>query len=68
MTGTSVSLTWSPSTDNVGVVGYDVYESGTKLASVTSTSSTQGGLDCGTSYWFGVEALDGAGNRSARVL
>ena len=67
VTGTSVSLTWSPSIDNVSVVGYDIYESGTKLASATSTSSTQGGLRCGTSYGFGVESRDAAGNRSARV-
>ena len=64
---TSVSLTWSSSTDNVGVVGYDVFKNGAKTESVTSTSSTQGGLVCGTSYWFGVEALDAAGNRSTRV-
>ncbi|MBA2370750.1 MAG: fibronectin type III domain-containing protein, partial [Chloroflexi bacterium] len=67
VTVSSVSLTWSPSTDNVGVAGYDVYKNGTKMASVSSTSSTQGGLDCGTSYWFGVEAFDGAGNRSDRA-
>ncbi|MBA3401499.1 MAG: hypothetical protein H0U05_05865, partial [Actinobacteria bacterium] len=67
VTRTTVSLSWSSSTDNVGVAGYDVYRNGTKMSSVTSTSSTQGGLACGTSYWFGVEAVDAAGNRSARV-
>jgi len=65
-TTNSVSLSWSPSTDELGIAGYDVYRNGTKMASVTSTSSTQGGLACGTSYWFGVEALDTAGNRSER--
>ena len=64
---TSVSLTWNSSTDNVGVVGYDVYKNGAKMATVTSTSSIQGGLVCATSYWFGVEALDAAGNRSSRA-
>ena len=64
---TSVTLAWSPATDNVGVAGYDVYKNGAKMAFVTSTSSTQGGLACGSSNWFGVEALDAAGNRSARV-
>ena len=66
-TTSSVSLSWSPSTDTLGIAGYDVYRNGTKMTSVTSTSSTQGGLACGTSYWFGVEALDTAGNRSQRV-
>ena len=67
VTQTSLTLSWNASTDNVGVSGYDVYRNGTKMASVTSTSSSQGGLACGTAYWFGVEALDAAGNRSARV-
>ncbi len=66
-TTSSVSLSWSPSIDKLGIAGYDVYRNGTKMASVTSTSSNQGGLACGTSYWFGVEALDSSGNRSARV-
>ena len=64
---TSVSLRWNSSTDNVGVVSYDVFKNGAKMASVTSTSSIQGGLVCATSYWFGVEALDAAGNRSSRA-
>ena len=37
------------------------------MVSVSSTSFRHGGLRCGTSYWFGVEARDAAGNRSARV-
>ncbi|MGI8886634.1 MAG: fibronectin type III domain-containing protein [Gaiellaceae bacterium] len=67
VTAASVSLAWDSATDNVGVVGYDVYRNGTKMAHVTSTSSLQEGLACSTNYWFGVEAVDGAGNRSARV-
>ncbi len=67
VTGTAVSLTWSAATDNVGVAGYDVYRDGTKMTSVTSTSSNQSDLVCGTSYWFGVQAVDAAGNRSPRV-
>jgi chitodextrinase len=67
VTKTDLTLTWNASSDNVAVSGYDVYRNGTKMASVTSISSAQGGLTCGTSYWFGVEALDAAGNRSTRV-
>ena len=37
------------------------------MATVSSTSSSQSGLACDTSYFFGVEAFDAAGNRSARV-
>ncbi len=65
ITQTSLSLTWNPSTDNIGVTGYDVYRNGVKVAYVTSTSSPQTGLVCGTSYSFGVIAHDAAGNSSS---
>ena len=67
MTQTSVTLTWSAATDDVAVTGYDVYRNGTKVASVTDKSYLQGGLVCDSSNWFGVEALDAAGNRSERT-
>ena len=64
---TGLTLTWNASTDNVGVTGYDVYRNGTKMATVTSTSSSQTGLACGTSYAFGVVARDAAGNSSPQA-
>jgi len=67
VTQSSLTLTWNASTDNVGVAGYDVFRYGTKMASLTSISSDQTGLACATSYWFGVEAYDAAGNRSSRA-
>ena len=67
VTQSSLTLNWNASNDNVGVVAYDVYRNGTKMESTSSRSSSQTGLACATSYWFGVEALDAAGNRSARV-
>jgi chitodextrinase len=63
---TQVTLSWGAATDNVGVTAYDVYRNDTKMGSVTSTSATQSGLECGRAYSFGVEALDAAGNRSPR--
>ena len=48
----TVSLNWNASSDNVGVTGYDVYRNGTKVAPPTSTTSSQSGLTCGTSYAF----------------
>jgi chitodextrinase len=67
VTGTSLTLGWNASTDNVGVTGYDVYRNATKIASVTGTSSNQTGLACGTSYAFAVVSYDAAGNRSAQA-
>jgi polysaccharide biosynthesis protein PslG len=64
-TQTSISVSWSASTDNVGVGGYHLYRAGAKVDSTTATSYTFGGLSCGTSHTLAVEAHDAAGNRSA---
>ena len=67
VTESELTLSWGPATDNVGVVAYDVFRNGSNVASVSSTSFTHGGLVCDSLYWFGVEARDAAGNRSARA-
>ncbi|GIU94460.1 MAG: hypothetical protein KatS3mg012_0917 [Gaiellaceae bacterium] len=64
---TSLTLMWGASTDDTGVVGYDVYRGEARVATVTTTSYRQGELSCGTTYTFGVTAFDGAGNRSPRA-
>lgn len=63
-TSGSVSLTWSASTDNVGVTGYDIYRGGTLAGSSTGTSFTNSGLSPSTNYTFTVRAKDAAGNVS----
>jgi len=65
---TSVSLSWNASTDDVGVGGYGVYREGALVSSTSGTSYTVGGLACGTSYTFSVDAYDAAGNRSAKTF
>jgi chitodextrinase len=67
VTQTGLTLTWNASSDNVGVTGYDVYRNGTKMTTVSSTSSSQTGLACGTSYTLGVVARDAAGNSSSQA-
>src|SRR5207248_6412851 len=64
---TSISLSWSASTDNVGVTGYRVYRDATLLGSTSQANFTADGLSCGTSYSFQVEAYDAAGNTSPRT-
>ncbi len=64
-TQTTTTLSWSPSTDNVGVTGYDVYRNGTLLTFTASTSINITGLTANTSYSFFVRAKDAAGNISA---
>ena len=63
-TASAISLTWSASADNVGVAGYDVYKNGSTAGKTSQTSYTVSGLACGTTYTFGVDAFDAAGNHS----
>ena len=64
-TASSVSLSWSASTDNVGVSGYQVFRNGASVATVTGTSFTDTGLAASTGYAYTVKARDAAGNVSA---
>ncbi|MCX7922711.1 MAG: fibronectin type III domain-containing protein [Clostridia bacterium] len=61
---TSVRLTWTASTDNAGVKGYEIYRDGVKLKSESSTASTIGSLMPGSTYTFMVKAFDEVGNVS----
>src|SRR4029077_10089214 len=69
----SVSLSWTASTDNVGVAGYRVYRSttpgftpspATLIGTTAATSYTDPGLAAGT-YYYLVTAYDAAGNASS---
>lgn len=67
VTGTtrySVSLDWEPSTDDVGVVKYDVYVNGQKSYSTSETFFTVYNLNQGQTYTFSIRARDFAGNLS----
>jgi len=62
-----VNLSWSPSTDNVGVVGYYVYRTDigtTPIATVSTTTYSDGGVVQSTTYSYSVRAFDEAGNSS----
>lgn len=61
-----INLSWSASTDNMGVTGYDVYRNGTFLKTVTGTSTSDTGLAASTSYSYYVKAKDAAGNASSQ--
>lgn len=64
ITSTSIDLSWTASTDNVGVTGYDIYQGTTLVGSSSTTSYTATGLAANTSYSFTVKAKDAAGNIS----
>ncbi|MFD8495239.1 glycosyl hydrolase family 18 protein [Amycolatopsis sp. NPDC059657] len=61
----SVTLAWNASTDNTGVVAYDVYRGGALAATVTTTTAKISGLAPSTSYTFTVKARDAYDNASA---
>ncbi len=65
ITTTSVDLSWSASSDNVGVTEYQVLQNGSVLGTVTGTSANVTGLTPATTYTFTVKAVDAAGNVSA---
>src|SRR6186997_1202602 len=67
ITNSSFTLSWTASTDDVGVTGYDVYQGGIKInpSNITSTSYNVSGLTVGTTYSFFVKAKDAVGNQSA---
>ena len=58
-------LSWTASTDNIGVAGYIVRRDGTPIAFTPSTSFVDTGLAPGTTYTYDVTALDTSGNVSA---
>ena len=67
-TGTpQVNLTWSASTDNIGVTGYTIYRGGISLATVSGSTLSYTDLAVSplTNYVYTVDAFDLAANHSA---
>ncbi|QOW09026.1 T9SS type A sorting domain-containing protein [Kaistella flava (ex Peng et al. 2021)] len=60
----SANLTWTASTDNIGVAYYKVYVNGTFHMNSSTNAVTVSGLTQGTAYNFYVIASDAAGNVS----
>lgn len=65
-TANTISLSWTASTDNVGVTGYEIYVNGVLYSTVTGTSATVMGLNPSTTYSFYIVAKDAAGNASSQ--
>ena len=64
ITQTSFVLNWTASTDNVGVVLYEVYRNGVYLGNSFTNSFTVSGLSPFTTYAMTVKAKDAANNVS----
>lgn len=69
VTKTGATVTWTASTDNEGVAGYNVYVNGTQVNDtlVATTEYVLTGLTEGTEYTVEVEAVDTNNNVSAKA-
>lgn len=67
VSGTSINLSWTASTDNVGVSGYSVFRDGgaTSIATVSGTTFSDTGLAVGSTHSYTVKAFDLSNNTSA---
>src|SRR5204863_222196 len=66
VSSSQINLSWTASSDNVGVSGYRVYRNGTQIATTGATSFANTGLSPSTTYSYTVAAYDAAGNLSAQ--
>jgi chitodextrinase len=63
----AIYLSWTSSTDNVGVTAYKIYRDQSPLVALGKvTRYTDTGLSASTAYSYSVAACDGAGNCSAQ--
>ena len=60
-----IDLTWTASTDDVGVTNYIVRRNGTEIGTAPGTTYTDTTVGAGQTYTYTVQAADAAGNRSA---
>ena len=65
-TSSTISLSWTASTDNIMVATYDIYLDGTLKTSSATNSATVTGLNPSTTYTFYIKAKDAAGNISSQ--
>lgn len=61
---TSINLSWSESTDEKGVTGYQIFRGETQIGATPSLTYTDSGLKASTKYSYTVKAYDAAGNVS----
>jgi chitodextrinase len=60
-----VDLSWTASTDDFGVAGYQIFRNGSPLNTTTATSYTDSTCQPSTLYSYVIVAFDSAGNSSA---
>jgi hypothetical protein len=68
VSSSQINLSWSASSDNVGVVAYDVYRNGVKIGSPSTTSFGDSGLAASTTYSYYIVARDAVLFRSGGTI
>ena len=63
-----ISFTWTTSTDNVGVTGYQVARDTVVIGQAATTTFTDTTSSPGNTYTYTVQAMDASGNASAWSL
>jgi Concanavalin A-like lectin/glucanases superfamily/Fibronectin type III domain len=66
VSSSQINLTWTASTDNVAVTGYNIYRDNVLVDTSPTNSYADTGLAPGTEYDYEVSAFDAASNESAR--
>jgi chitodextrinase len=66
VSSSAINLSWTASTDNVGVTGYTVFRGGAQIGTSGTNSYSDTGLTASTQYIYTVNAFDAAGNKSAQ--
>ncbi len=66
VSGTTATLNWAASSDNIGVTGYDLYRNNNVLGATNTLGYTDTGLAANTTYQYTVAARDAQGNVSPR--
>ena len=65
ITSNSVTLSWTASTDNIGVTSYEIFNGSSLVTSTSGVSLNLTGLSPSTVYSFSIKAKDAAGNTSS---
>jgi hypothetical protein len=66
VSSSQINVTWTASTDDVAVAGYNVFRDGVQIATTASTSYSDTGLSPSTPYSYSVQAFDVGDNVSAQ--
>jgi len=61
-----IDLTWTASTDNVGVTGYKIFRDAVQIGTSTNASYSDVSLTASTVYNYTVAGFDASGNMSAQ--